>query len=91
MRPKTTPSSGTVATSRPVRELDRRSSAYVRRKNGPATSTAAKTSSHGQRASIGRSMPRPAAIGTSRSAASAVRPKTTAAGERSSTATLMKR
>src|SRR5439155_2216347 len=85
------PTSGTAATSRPVSELDSRVSALESRIHGTAISTAANTSSGNQRRKTGRISPLAAAIGSSRSAPMPVRAKTSIAGLRSRTATLIRR
>ena len=87
MRDSSTPNNGTAATSKPASALDKCCSALVSNHHGNATSIAVYASSGRQCATSGRSSRRRAASGTSRSAASPVRRKTSSTGASSRTAT----
>ena len=87
----TAPMRGTVAISRPASELEMRCSAWASSSHGTHSSTAVYRSTHGQLRSMRRSSPLRSANGRSRSAAGAVRSRTSAAGGSSRTAMRMNR
>jgi len=85
------PTSGTAAISNPVSELEMCCSATPRSIHGIAISMDANASTGTQCLRTGRSSLRAAAIGRRRSAAMPVRARTSVAGLRSLTATLIRR